>query len=150
MFLDNSSYCLARTAYLFDSLWVLQRRDISKRLIQVAGSNNAAHYLGIAGLRQLIYEKNFLGSQALTEIADDTLYDLVTQTDRRPVIWGNDRKHDQCLALDLVRHANSSSLLDGGMAHCGGLDLGRAKALACNFDRVVRAAENVPVSVLVD
>ena len=53
------------------------------------------------------------------------------------------------LALHLVRDADGGGLGDGRVGDHGGLDLGRADALARDVERVVGAAVQEPVAVLV-
>src|SRR5262249_23065788 len=57
---------------------------------------------------------------------------------------------DHRFALDVVRHADGSGLVDGRVADQHGLDLRRADALAGDLERVVGSPVDEPVPVLVD
>ena len=56
---------------------------------------------------------------------------------------------DHALAFDVVRHADDGGFGDRVMRNQNRFDLGRSDALSGDLQRVVAAAEDVPVPVLV-
>src|SRR5205807_8086158 len=138
------------TCDLLQCFRVLERREVARVLPQDARANRAADDLRAPRLRQRADEEDPLRPEGLAQLVRDALADLARQ---RVVRLGARARHAEDprhLALDLVRHAHRRRLGDRRVGDGGRLELGRADPLAGDVQRVVGAAVQEPVAVLVD
>src|SRR6476469_1266386 len=129
---------------------VYQRRDIAQRLVQVARTDYTAHYLRVASFGQVANKQYFLWSKTLAKLTDDGCGDLIPEKVRWLGTGAQNRKYDDHFAFEFVGDADGSGFANERMADSSGFNFGRAEPLACYFDGVVGAAEDVPVTLVVD
>ena len=86
----------------------------------------------------------------LNDLPSSSVTARETSSGDRLGAWPQHAEEPRHLALHLVRDADRRGLGDSRVVHGGGLELGGADPLARDVQRVVRAAVQEPVAVLVD
>src|SRR5206468_5946981 len=130
-----------------ERLGILERRQVARILAERAGPHRAADDLGGARLRQRADPDDPLRLERLAEGAGDRVCDRFV-----PLLLArlHDAEDPRDLAFHGVRYADRRRLVDDAAPDRGRLELGRPDALACDVQRVVRAAVQEPVAVGVD
>src|ERR1700730_5038168 len=135
------------TADLLQALRVLERRQVAGILSEHARTNCAADDLCRPRLRQRSDPENPVGLERLAERIGDGVRDTLVLLLLARFRHAEDPRH---LALHRVRHADRCSLRHDAARDRGRLELRRPDPLACDVQRVVGAAVQIPVAVLVD
>src|SRR5205823_5723320 len=112
---------------------VLQRTQVAEVRAEVAGADDAAHYLGVACLRDVVYEENAVGAQGFAQGGRHLLADLGAQRVALPAAGVEHGEHDHRLALQLVRDADRCRFAYRQVRHRGRLHLRRPEALPCDL-----------------
>src|SRR5262245_32513690 len=133
-----------------DAAWIVQRGQVARLLPEVRRADDPAHDLCASRLRQLAREEHTVGTDRLAHCLRHVLLQIPAQDVGGREPGTEHREADHRLALDLVWHADGRGLVDRGVPHEDRLDLRRTHALAGDLERVVRAAVDEPVAVLVD
>src|SRR5688572_3393068 len=91
---------------LRDRLRVLERREIPRRLAEICRANHAAHYLGVACLREIGNELDPLGPQRLPEMGRDQRFQVAGKVRTCRVGGSQNTEADKRLTLEFVGDAD--------------------------------------------
>lgn len=92
---------------------------------------------------------NGVGPEWFAEFRRYGITELFGKRVTRYGIRGKHAEGDHALTLQFVRDPYDRGFDDGFVGYQHGFHFGRAHALACNLQRVVAAAENVPLVVFI-
>src|SRR5215218_10652201 len=134
---------------LVERFGILERREVAGILAERSGPDGAPDDLRAPSLGQRGDKDHTLGPEGLPELVRRRASDLGSELlgGRESGPKGAEDPGD--LALHFVRDADGGGLGDGWVRDRGGLDLGGPDALAGDVQRVVGAAVEEPVAVLV-
>src|SRR5688500_16136077 len=97
--MEAIDFALPGRAYFINRSLVLQRGYIAQRLTQVPAPYSPAHDLGVAGLRQVVYEQHLLWRQARSKLPHDSLGYFLAQAICRLTALSQDHEDHHNLTL---------------------------------------------------